>query len=80
MSNQLDGRTIFLSGAGGVLGSTYIARMLQQGAKIVATDLPGHRADALKKAHGQNSNFAYYDLDMASGFHVCAERSTSSDL
>jgi len=65
MSKQLDGRTIFLSGAGGVLGSTYISRMLQQGAKIVATDLPGQRADALKDAHGDNPAFAYYDLDMA---------------
>jgi len=65
MSKQLDGRTIFLSGAGGVLGSTYITRMLDQGAKVVATDLPGHRADALKEAHGTNPSFAYYDLDMA---------------
>lgn len=65
MDNQLDGRTIFLSGAGGVLGSTYIKRMLDAGAKIVATDLPGHRADALKDAHKSNPHFAYYDLDMA---------------
>ena len=29
---QLEGRTVFITGSGGVLGSTYVRRMLEQGA------------------------------------------------
>ncbi|WP_052245491.1 SDR family oxidoreductase [Halocynthiibacter namhaensis] len=66
MDKQLSDKTIFLTGAGGVLGSTYIRRMLAAGATIVATDLPGHRADALKEAHGENSAFNFFELDVSS--------------
>ena len=38
MADQLKGRTVFITGSGGVLGSTYVRRML-------AEDLP-HIADA----------------------------------
>ncbi|SFK61006.1 SDR family NAD(P)-dependent oxidoreductase [Shimia haliotis] len=64
MGNQLDGRTIFITGSGGVLGSTYVRRMLNEGAKVVATDLEGARADALVEAHGSNPNFGFYHLDV----------------
>ncbi len=47
MTDQLTGRTIFITGSGGVLGSTYVRRMLAEGARVVASDLPGHRAEAL---------------------------------
>ena len=47
MADQLKGRTVFITGSGGVLGSTYVRRMLAEGARVVATDLAGHRADAL---------------------------------
>ncbi|THD71605.1 SDR family oxidoreductase [Thalassobius vesicularis] len=66
MTKQLDGRTIFITGSGGVLGSTYVRRMLDQGARVISTDLPGHRADALKAAHEGNDNFRFYDLDVGS--------------
>jgi NAD(P)-dependent dehydrogenase (short-subunit alcohol dehydrogenase family) len=65
MSDQLSGRTIFLTGAGGVLGSTYVRRMLDQGARVIASDLPGARADALVDAHKGNDRFRFYDLDVA---------------
>ncbi|MEZ5778336.1 MAG: SDR family oxidoreductase [Paracoccaceae bacterium] len=65
MHDQLKGRTIFITGAGGVLGSTYIRRMLAAGARVAASDLPGKRADALKDAHEGNADFRYYDLDVA---------------
>lgn len=64
MSEQLKGRTVFITGSGGVLGSTYVRRMLAAGARVVASDLPGHRADALKAAHEGNGNFRFYDLDV----------------
>ncbi|PVA06711.1 SDR family NAD(P)-dependent oxidoreductase [Thalassorhabdomicrobium marinisediminis] len=63
---QLEGRTVFITGSGGVLGSTYVRRMLAEGAKVVATDLPGHRFDALQEAHGDNPDFALYPLDVSS--------------
>ncbi|TAG17826.1 MAG: SDR family oxidoreductase, partial [Rhodobacterales bacterium] len=64
MTNQLTGRTIFITGSGGVLGSTYVRRMLAEGARVIASDLPGARADALKAAHGENPDFRFYDLDV----------------
>ncbi|MGB1034453.1 MAG: SDR family NAD(P)-dependent oxidoreductase [Primorskyibacter sp.] len=60
----LTDRTIFLTGAGGVLGSTYIRRMLETGARVVATDLPGHRADGLLERHGDDPNFGFYHMDV----------------
>jgi len=65
MDKQLSDKTIFLTGAGGVLGSTYIRRMLAAGATIVASDLPGHRADALKEEHGDNPAFNFFELDVS---------------
>jgi NAD(P)-dependent dehydrogenase (short-subunit alcohol dehydrogenase family) len=38
--------------------------MLAQGARVVATDLPGHRAEALQAAHEGNANFRFYELDV----------------
>ncbi len=64
MDNQLAGRTVFITGSGGVLGSTYVRRMLGAGARVVSSDLPGHRADALKATHAGNENFRFYDLDV----------------
>ena len=64
MDKQLAGRTVFITGSGGVLGSTYVRRMLDAGARVVSSDLPGHRADALIAAHAGNENFRFYDLDV----------------
>lgn len=64
MHDQLTGRTIFITGSGGVLGSTYVRRMLAQGARVIASDLPGHRAEALKAAHGANPDFRFYEMDV----------------
>ena len=62
---DLSSRTIFITGSGGVLGSTYVRRMLAAGAKVIASDLPGHRADALLASHGDNPSFRFYPLDVA---------------
>ena len=64
MADQLKGRTVFITGSGGVLGSTYVRRMLDEGARVIASDLKGHRADALVEKHGSNENFRFYDLDV----------------
>jgi NAD(P)-dependent dehydrogenase (short-subunit alcohol dehydrogenase family) len=61
---MLQDRTIFITGSGGVLGSTYVRRMLAQGARVVATDLPGARAEALQAAHEGNADFRFYPLDV----------------
>ena len=62
---DLKGRTVFITGSGGVLGSTYVRRMLAEGARVVASDLPGERADALVDRHGSDDNFRFYDLDVS---------------
>lgn len=64
MDRQLDGRTVFITGSGGVLGSTYVRRMLAGGARVVATDLEGARADGLMERHGEDPNFAFYHMDV----------------
>ncbi len=38
---DLSTRTIFITGSGGVLGSTYVRRMLAAGARVIGSDLPG---------------------------------------
>ncbi len=65
MENQLSGRTIFITGSGGVLGSTYVRRMLAAGARVIGSDIPGDRADALVAAHDQDPNFRFYQLDVS---------------
>lgn len=72
MTEQLAGRTLFITGAGGVLGSTYVRRALGQGARVIATDLPGHRADALCAAYEGNENFRFYSLDVGNEDEVTA--------
>jgi NAD(P)-dependent dehydrogenase (short-subunit alcohol dehydrogenase family) len=62
---QLEGRCVFITGAGGVLGSTYVRRMLADGARVVATDLPGERADGLQDRHGEDPGFGFYELDVS---------------
>lgn len=63
--SDLSGRTIFITGSGGVLGSTYVRRMLAAGARVIGSDLPGPRAEALQAAHEGNANFRFYDLDVS---------------
>lgn len=65
MENQLKEKTVFITGAGGVLGSTYIRRMLMSGATILASDLAGHRANALLEEHGDDEAFRFFELDVA---------------
>ena len=65
MTDQLAGRTIFITGSGGVLGSAYVRRMLGAGARVIASDLRGARADALCAAHEGDDAFRFYDLDVA---------------
>lgn len=66
MSISLNDQTIFITGSGGVLGTTYVEQMLDSGATVIATDLPGTRADALVERFGQHARFAYFDLDIGS--------------
>lgn len=72
MTGQLKGRTVFITGSGGVLGSTYVRRMLAEGARVIASDLPGARAGALVDAHGANPDFRFYDLDVGDEDQVTA--------
>jgi NAD(P)-dependent dehydrogenase (short-subunit alcohol dehydrogenase family) len=65
MAEQLKGRTVFITGSGGVLGSTYVRRMLAEGARVVASDLAGDRAEALIERHESDPNFRFYDLDVS---------------
>ena len=64
MTSMLENRTIFITGSGGVLGTTYVQKMLTSGARVVATDLPGARGEALQAEFDENDFFAYYDLDV----------------
>ena len=61
----LEGRTVFITGSGGVLGSTYVRRMLEAGARVISTDLPGPRGEALQAAHQGNADFRFYELDVS---------------
>jgi NAD(P)-dependent dehydrogenase (short-subunit alcohol dehydrogenase family) len=62
---DLAGRTVFITGSGGVLGRTYVRRMLAAGARVIASDLAGARADALVADFASNPSFRFYPLDVA---------------
>ena len=64
MSLSLSDKTIFITGSGGVLGTAYVDTLLESGATVIASDLPGHRADTMKERFGSHAKFAYYDLDV----------------
>lgn len=64
MRDQLAGKTVFVTGAAGLLGSTYTRRMLDAGAHVLATDLEGHRSDALISTHADNPGFRFERLDV----------------
>ena len=65
MNLQLSGRTIFITGSGGILGSAYVRRMLAQGARVVASDLPGDRIERLNEEHEGKEKFRFYELDVS---------------
>ena len=65
MNINLEGKKIFITGSGGVLGTAYIKLMLESGAEVIATDLPGLKSDSLIGEFGSNKNFKYYDLDVS---------------
>lgn len=65
MNSLLHNKIIFITGAGGVLGKAYIEEMINNGAFVIASDLPGQRANLLKERFSLNSNFKYYDLDVS---------------
>ena len=52
MRSPLSDKTIFITGSGGVLGTAYVNTLLENGATVVASDLPGHRADTMKECFG----------------------------
>ena len=70
MNINLEGKTIFITGSGGVLGTAYIRLMLESGAKVIATDLPGLKSDSLRNEFSSNKNFKYYDLDVSNESEV----------
>ena len=62
---DLKDKTILITGAGGVLGSSHVDFLLECGAYVVATDLPGERSAALKTRFKSSSKFFYCDLDIS---------------
>jgi 3-oxoacyl-[acyl-carrier protein] reductase len=71
MHKSLLGRTVFLTGSGGLLGSTYVRRMLEQGARVIATDILGDRANSLIELYRSNNNFRFYELDVTDEDACC---------
>ena len=64
MSNSLNDTTVFITGSGGLLGSTYVRRLLEQGARVVASDLLGVGANSLIELYRCNDRFRFYELDV----------------
>lgn len=62
---NLDQKTIFLTGSGGVLGTQYVGDMLAAGARVVASELPGARYDGLKEKFGSDDRFHLYEMNVA---------------
>jgi 3-oxoacyl-[acyl-carrier protein] reductase len=65
MADQLKGRTVFITGSGGVLGSTYVRRMLAEGARVIGSDLPGRGPRRWSRRMESDANFRFYPLDVS---------------
>lgn len=59
-----DRKTVFITGAGGVLGRVYIRTFLERGMEVVASELPGERFDGLMETFGEEPGFHCVDLDV----------------
>ncbi len=63
MSDLLNGRTIFITGSGGVLGSTYVRRMWPRGRGSWPRTC-GRAGRGVAGAHAGNPQFRFYELDV----------------
>ena len=61
----LTGKTIFLTGSGGILGRTYVRRMLAAGAQVIASELAGQRLTALRETFSKTEGFHLYPMDVS---------------
>lgn len=61
---MLEGRTALVTGAGGVLGTSHVAAMLDAGARVLATELPGERLEDLRERHGASGSFRSRAMDV----------------
>ena len=64
MTNSLKDKTILITGACGVLGKAYIEEFLNNGAKVIASDINDTKAVSLRKDYAENKNFHYYTLNV----------------
>ena len=63
MADQLKGRTVFITGSGGVLGSTYVRRMLAEGGAqyMLSIDTCEPMIEAAKDWQTQNDEYRVAD-------------------
>ena len=64
MTIDLSGKTVFITGAGGRLGLTYIDRLTRFGAKVIATELIGERFNYLRDLYNKRNDVILYPLDI----------------
>ena len=63
---RLSEKIIFLTGSGGLLGRQYIRSFLDNGAKVIATELEGDRLSTLFLEFGEHSNAFIRPMDVSS--------------
>ena len=66
MISDLSNKTIFLTGAGGLLGQAYVDLFLEAGAKVIASDLQHIGSERLISSNQKNSSFSFFELDVSS--------------
>ena len=59
---QLDGRTIIVTGASQGMGATHARRLLEEGARVVLTDIQSEAGEALAKELGDDAIFVTQDI------------------
>ena len=57
MTNSLKDKTILITGACGVLGKAYIEEFLNNGAKVIASDINDMKAVSLRKDYAEIKTF-----------------------
>ncbi|MFD1928800.1 glucose 1-dehydrogenase [Sporosarcina siberiensis] len=71
--NRLDGKVAIVTGAAQGMGASHVRRFVEEGAKVVFTDINAEKGLELEKELGENSKFIKHDVTNAADWQVVVD-------
>ncbi|MHA6260054.1 glucose 1-dehydrogenase [Sporosarcina sp. CAU 1771] len=71
--NRLEGKVAIVTGAAQGMGATHVKRFVEEGAKVVFTDINEEKGLALEKELGENSKFVKHDVTNAADWKTVVD-------